>query len=88
MNGYSKILPRFNTKVIGCVTRPHWQLLVDEQSNMKFLFHHETTSGMVDPTCVKLRKLADIAGNIAHLRQDNTGENLKWPKGGEVLIGR
>ena len=37
------------------VTRPHWQLLVDERTNMKFSSHHETKSGMVEewfPSCV------------------------------------
>ena len=62
------------------VTRPHWQLLVDERTNMKFSSHHETKDGMVEPTCVKMSKLADIAGDITYLRQDNAGENLKLAK--------
>ena len=35
---------------------------------------------MVEPTCVKMSKLADIAGDITYLRQDNAGENLKLAK--------
>jgi len=62
------------------VTRPHWQLIVNERKTMKFSSHHETKAGMVEPTCVKLSKLADIAGGIAHLRQDNTGKTLKLAK--------
>ena len=58
------------------VTMPHWQLLVDEWTNMKFSSHHETKSGMIEPTCVKMSKLADIAGDIAYLRQDNTQEKI------------
>ena len=33
-----------------------------------------------EPTCVKMSKLADIAGDITYLRQDNAGENLKLAK--------
>ena len=47
---------------------------------MKFLSHHETKDGMVEPTCVKLSKLADIAGKVAYLWQDNAGENVKLAK--------
>ena len=35
---------------------------------------------MVEQTYAKLSKLADIAGDIVHLRQDNAGENLKLAK--------
>ena len=62
------------------VTRPYWQMIVDERTNMKFLSHHETKDGMVEPTCVKLSKLADIAGKVVYLRQDNAGENVKLAK--------
>ena len=64
------------------VTRPHWQLLVDERTNMKFSSHRETKSGMVEPTCVKISKLADIAGDIAYLRQDDAGESETGQKDG------
>ena len=47
---------------------------------MKFSSHHETKSAMVEPTCVKMSKLVDIAGDITYLRQDNAGENLKLAK--------
>ena len=62
------------------VTRPYWQMIVDERTNMKFLSHHETKDSMVEPTCVKLSKLANIAGKVAYLQQDNVGENVKLAK--------
>ena len=40
----------------------------------------QTKDGMVEPTCVKLSKLADITGHVAHLQQDNAGENVKLAK--------
>ena len=47
---------------------------------MKFSSFHEKKSDIVEPTCVKLDKFANIAGSIGHLRQDNAGKNLKLAK--------
>ena len=58
-------------------------MLLDEAANMKFSSFQATKDGMVEPTCVKLSKLATIAGYIGHLIHDNAGENLKLAK----LIG-
>ena len=55
-------------------------MIVDEWTNMKISSHHETKDGMVEPTCVKLSKLADIAGKVAYLWQNNAGENVKLAK--------
>ena len=49
------------------IGKPVWQLLVDEATGMKFSSFHATKADIVEPTCVKLNKLAKIAGNIEHL---------------------
>jgi len=62
------------------VARPQWHLMVDEATGMKFSAFYEKKNDIVEPTCVKLNKLADIAGKIEHLRQDNAGKNLALAK--------
>ena len=55
-------------KLLGMITtRLFWQLLADEAINMKFSSFHETKVGMVEPTCIKMNKFTDIAGEMKHL---------------------
>ena len=62
------------------VTKPQWHLMVDEATGMKFSAFFEKKNDIVEPTCIKLNKLAEIAGEVKHLRQDNAGKNLALAK--------
>ena len=60
------------------VTKPVWQILVDERTGMKFTGFYDKKSSIVEPTCQRLAYLETMAGRpVQYLRQDNAGENKK-----------
>ena len=59
------------------VSKPNWQIMVDERTQLKFSHFFEKKNGMIKPTCVQLNKwkLADL--EVKYIRLDNAGENKK-----------
>jgi hypothetical protein len=56
-------------------TKPHWRIMVDERSTLKYSNFFETKNGMVEPTCKQLHHWKENALGVQHIRMDNAGEN-------------
>jgi hypothetical protein len=59
------------------VTKPNWQIMVDERTGMKFSDFYETKDGMIEPTCVQWNHWKDAGLAVKFVRLDNAGENKK-----------
>ena len=58
------------------VSKPVWQLLVDEATGLKFSTFHKTKDAILDDSSARLKAMERLAGKeIKILRQDNAGEN-------------
>ena len=57
------------------VTKPHWQVMVDERTGHKTSVFHEKKSDQVETTCVKIQKWKEADVPIKYVRCDNAGEN-------------
>lgn len=57
------------------ITRPHWRIMVDECTQMKFSNFFETKNGMIEPTCIWLDKWRQNGKPVKFIRLDNAGEN-------------
>jgi hypothetical protein len=62
------------------VTKPHWRIIVDERSQLKFSDFYESKSGMVEPTCQQFQKWKDKGKAVKFVRLDNAGENKALQK--------
>ena len=62
------------------VTKPHWMMVVDERTGMKWSEFHETKNGMVEPTCEKWYRWQQSGMPVKIVRCDNGGENKKLEK--------
>ena len=69
----SKIKAKMNMNLN--VTKPNWQIMVDERTQMKWSYFYETKKGMVEPTCVLFQKWKQAGMPVKYLRMDNAGEN-------------
>ena len=59
------------------MNKPHWRIIIDERTLMKFSEFFVTKNGMVKLTCKLLQEQKDIGKPVTHLRMDNAGENIK-----------
>ena len=57
------------------VTKPHWRIMVDERTQLKFSAFHAKKSDMVEPVCELLSKWKKAGINVKYVRCDNAGEN-------------
>ena len=58
------------------ISKPNWQMIVDERTGLKISAWYSTKNEIVEPTCERLRRLEQVTGNELHfMRQDNAGEN-------------
>ena len=55
--------------------RPHWCILVDERTGMKFSHFFNSKNGMVEPTCELFHQWKIRDKPVKQLRMDNAGEN-------------
>jgi len=62
-------------KGIPRVTRPHWRIMVNERTQLKFSGFFETKNGMVEPTCKQMERWKQSNMAVTHMRLDNAGEN-------------
>ena len=62
------------------VTKPHWRMLVDERTEMKWSNFYATKDEMVEPTCVKFERWKEVGMTVKNIRCDNGGENVKLEK--------
>jgi hypothetical protein len=62
------------------VTKPHWRIMVDEKTQLKFSDFYESKSGMVEPTCEQFQRWKDKGKPVKFVRLDNAGENTKLQK--------
>jgi hypothetical protein len=63
------------TKKGPLVTKPNWQLMVDEQTRLKFSNLFQTKNGMVEPTCAQFHRWKQNGKAFSHVRMDGAGEN-------------
>ena len=68
----AKIKRPKNMKVT--LTKPNWQLIVDEKTGMKFSQFFATKNGMVQPTCEKFNIWKQKGRPVKVLQMDNGGE--------------
>jgi hypothetical protein len=64
-------------KNVPNVTKPNWQIMVDERTGMKFSDFYETKDGMIEPTCVQWNHWKDAGLAVKFVHLDNAGENNK-----------
>ena len=62
------------------VTKPHWRMPVDEQTEMKWSDFCSTNDEMIGPTCVKFERWKAAGMPVKNVRCDNGGENGKLEK--------
>ena len=57
------------------VSKPNWQLIVDEATGMKFSSFRKSKDGILEDTSAQLKAMEQLAGNEIQIwRQDNAGE--------------
>jgi hypothetical protein len=61
-------------------TKPHWRIMVDERTQLKFSDFFKTKSGMVEPTCEQFQKWKQNDKAVTHLGMDNASENKSLEK--------
>lgn len=59
---------------------PHWRMMVDEKTGLKFTEFFKTKNGMVEPTCEQLSRWEKAGVPVKIIRCDNGGENIKLQK--------
>ncbi len=59
------------------VSKPNWQIMVDEHTQMKFLAFHKKKFNVVEPTCVQLNKWKQMGKTVKYICMDNAEENFK-----------
>jgi hypothetical protein len=59
------------------VAKPHWRILVDARTQMKWSDFFATKDGMIEPTCQIFHVWKEEKRPVTHLRMDNAGENVK-----------
>ena len=64
-------------KQVKHVYQPHWGILMDETTQLKFTEFFDTKSGMVEPTCELFQLWKQNGKEVKVVRCDNAGENLK-----------
>jgi hypothetical protein len=57
------------------VSKPHMRILVDEATNIRFVWWFETQDGMVDPTCATLYQWSTKGMKMLFIWCDGAGEN-------------
>jgi hypothetical protein len=57
------------------VTKPNWQIMVDERTGMKFLDFFKAKNGMIEPTCAQWNRWKAAGLVVKYVRLDNAGEN-------------
>ena len=57
------------------VTKPHWRVMVDERTEMKWSDFYEKKDDMVEPTCERFYKWKQDGKPVAIVRCDGGGEN-------------
>jgi hypothetical protein len=62
------------------VKRQHCRIMVDEQTQLKFVDFVEAKNCMIEPTCVQLKKWEQAKKKVDVIRLDNGGENVKLEK--------
>jgi hypothetical protein len=66
--------PKNNSKALF-VSKPHMRILVDETTNIRFVWWFETKDSMVDPTCATLYQGSTKGMKTLFIRCDGAGEN-------------
>jgi hypothetical protein len=59
------------------VTKPNWPIMADGRTASKVINFFKTENGVVEPTCEQFQKQKTNGCNVAFLRMDNAGENVK-----------
>ena len=59
------------------LSKPHWRIMVDERTGMKWSDFFATKDGMVEPTCVRFQKWKQGGMPVQVVRCDSGGENEK-----------
>jgi hypothetical protein len=55
--------------------KPNWQIIVDEQTQLKCSNFFETKNGMVEPTCEQFQLWKDAGKEVYYIHMDNAGKN-------------
>ena len=53
------------------ISKPHWQIMIDQRTEMKWSDFFKTKDGMVEPTCVKFNKWKQAGIPVKIVRCDN-----------------
>jgi hypothetical protein len=61
-------------------TKPHWRIMVDERTKLKFTDFLETKNGMVELTCEKFHRWKEAGMPVKAVRLENAGENKALQK--------
>jgi len=61
--------------IMATVTEPHWRIIVDELTGMKFSNFYKTKNQMVEQTAERFYSWKANGIPVKHLRMDNAGEN-------------
>lgn len=71
--------PKNNPK-IKAVHKPHWRIVVDEYSELKFCGFYPSKNAMVEPTCEQFNIWPQKNKPVQTICCDNHGENIKLQK--------
>jgi hypothetical protein len=55
--------------------KPHWQIIIDEHTQMKVSYFYPMKNSMVEPTCELYHHWNQMGCPVKILRMDNAGEN-------------
>ena len=61
-------------------TRPHWRIMVDERTQLKFSGFFKKKSNMVEPTLEQFQRWKLAGQTVKYVRCDNAGENKALQK--------
>ena len=60
--------------------RPHWRIIVNKKTFLKFLHFYEKKNDMVEPTCKMFSCWKQARRPVEYLQMDNTGKNKELVK--------
>jgi len=61
--------------IMATVTEPHWRIIVDEKTGMKFSDFYKTKNQIGEPTAERFYSWKANGIPVTYLRMDNAGEN-------------
>ena len=63
-------------KIKVSVTKPHWRIMVDKRTGLKFSYLFQANNYMIEPTCVQLSKCRHGVQPVRLTRCKNAGDNF------------